>query len=152
MGDAFRVRDRQAAQRVGVEDGEQHVVHPDPKAEHEHDGGGEGAVAREQAAGEPRVERERVEPRQPALIAMLFRHRRHGAELAPRRKPGVLGREPLLPVVLGQQREMRLDFLGEPRLTPPKRDQLEQTPQIHTHRRHHDRSCLESTGVSQNTC
>ena len=119
------LRNRQAANRVGVQDREQHVVHADADAEHEHRGHGKARIAPHQPDGKPEIAGEGIEERQPPLVAIRLLDPLDAPELALRRAPGVGGRHPGGEVVLGEQVQVVGDLFLEPAFAPPGEQQVE---------------------------
>ena len=104
---------RETANRVCVQDREQHVVHADAQTQDEDGKEGKASVPADQTEGETHVEREGVEHGQAPLIAIDGRHLIDAAESAARCRPGLRGRETFFEEISRQQVEMTADLLVE---------------------------------------
>jgi len=111
--------DRQPADRVCVEDREQHVVDADPEAEHEQRRDGEASIARQQPQGEPHIQRQGVDKRQPPLVAIGGRHLIDPSKRSARGDPGVRHRQSFREILLREQLQVCPHFFRESLVAPP---------------------------------
>ena len=122
-GDAIGSRDRQPAQRVGVQDREEHVVDADAERQHENGGDAECAVPSEQSNGEPDILPERLQQRKTALLAELLLGLLDSAERTPRRARGIRRRESTRHVLVGEELQVHVNLLVQTVVAPaPEED------------------------------
>lgn len=109
IGDVLWRAEQQPVEHVG-----HHHRRADAEREDADGGGGAPAISREAAGGEADVLQERVERWQPALANPLEPGGLDAAEVAPGRRARLGLGQPAAAIVVGQQRQVGLDFLAHP--------------------------------------
>ena len=123
--DPIGIGHRKAADRVCVQDREEHVVDANSESE---DGNGRECEARcapQQSDRQTQILQRSVDERQSPLVLVLFLDARDAAEGPSRRAPRLLFVQPEPHLLCGQQVQMCLNLFRQPLVTPTAQDEIE---------------------------
>ena len=127
LGQLVRRLDRKRPQAHGVEQLEERTVGPDPERQRQHRHDGEGRIAPERPRGMPQVLNGVLEQRKAPSIADRFFDRFHAAQPEDGLSPRLDRRQPGPYPLVGVQRQMAFDLVGQLALAAAAADDVQQT-------------------------